>query len=68
MEYRCWVESGGARRPIGKMFFAGDVAYWVGEVPDLGALGTDASFGVSLAPIANAGDVSADPVLSGTDG
>jgi hypothetical protein len=62
------VESGGARRPIGKMFFAGDVAYWVGEVPDLGALGTDASFGVSLAPIANAGDVSADPVLSGTDG
>ena len=33
MEYRCWVESGGGRTPIGKMFFAGDVAYWVGEVP-----------------------------------
>src|SRR5262245_12395010 len=33
MEYRCWVESGGERVPIGQMFFAGDVAYWVGEVP-----------------------------------
>jgi len=68
MEYRCWMETGGARTPIGKMFFAGDVAYWVGEVPDLAGLGGDASFGVSLAPIANPGEVSADPVLSGTDG
>ena len=51
MEYRCWMESGGTRTPIGKMFFAGDVAYWVGEVPDIDTLGEDATFGVSLAPI-----------------
>ena len=30
-EYRCWVEVGGARTPIGKMFFGGELAYWVGE-------------------------------------
>jgi hypothetical protein len=63
MEYRCWMESGGERTPIGQMFFAGDVAYWVGEVPDIAALGADATFGVSLSP--NATDVSADPVLAG---
>jgi anti-sigma factor RsiW len=63
MEYRCWMESGGERTPVGQMFFAGDVAYWVGEVPDIATLGADATFGVSLSP--NPRDVSADPVLAG---
>ena len=65
MEYRCWMESGGVRTRIGKMFFAGDVADWVGEVPDIDALGEDATFGVSPAPISNLDDVSADPILGG---
>lgn len=68
MEYRCWMESGGTRTPIGKMFFASDIAYWVGEVPHIDALGADASFGVSLAPTSDVSDVSAEPVLTGTDG
>ena len=62
------MESGGTRTPVGKMFFAGDVAYWVGEVPTIAGLGEDASFGVSLATIADPTDVSAEPVLAGTDG
>jgi hypothetical protein len=68
MEYRCWVESGGQRVPIGKMFFGGDVAYWVGEVPTVESLGPDATFGVSLSPASEPHNVSADPVLSGTVG
>ena len=62
------MESGGTRTPIGKMFFAGDVAYWVGEVPDIDALGDDATFGVSPVPISDPTDVSADPVLTGALG
>jgi hypothetical protein len=68
MEYRCWMESGGTRTPIGQMFFAGDIAYWVGEVPDIDGLDEDATFGVSLAPSSDETDVSADPVLSGSLG
>jgi hypothetical protein len=61
MEYRCWVESGGVRTPIGKMFFAGDVAYWVGEVPDADSLPEDATFGVSAGRPATRATFSADP-------
>jgi len=68
MEYRCWVESGGVRTPIGKMFFAGDVAYWVGEVPNADSLPEDATFGVSAGAAGNPSDVSADPVLSSQAG
>ena len=68
VEYRCWVESGGVRKPVGQMFFAGDVAYWVGEVPDTASLPEDAVFGVSPTPASNPTDLSADPVLSSTAG
>jgi hypothetical protein len=68
MEYRCWVESGGERTPIGKMFFADDVAYWVGEVPGLDSAGEDATFGVSLSPVNEPTNVSADPVLTSQAG
>jgi hypothetical protein len=68
VEYRCWVESGGVRKPVGQMFFAGDVAYWVGEVPDTASLPEDAVFGVSPTPAGNPSDLSADPVLSSTAG
>jgi hypothetical protein len=62
------VESGGVRTPIGKMFFAGDVAYWVGEVPNADSLPEDATFGVSAGAAGNPSDVSADPVLSSQAG
>jgi hypothetical protein len=68
MEYRCWVESGGQRTPIGQMFFADDVAFWVGEVSDLDAVGDDATFGVSLSPADDPSNVSADPVLMSAAG
>lgn len=67
-EYRCWVERGGQRVPIGKMFFAGDVAFWVGEVPDIDQAGEDATFGVSPSPTGDPTDVSADPVLTSEAG
>ena len=63
-EYRCWVERGGTRMPIGKMFFGGDVAYWVGPVAAVGGLGPDATFGVSLIDVANPG-APGEAVLSG---
>jgi hypothetical protein len=67
-EYRCWVESGGQRVSIGQMFFAGDVAFWVGEVPDIGEVGEDVTFGVSPSPADDSKDVSADPVLTSEAG
>ena len=66
--YRCWVESGGVRKPVGQMFFAGDIAYWVGEVPAAASLPEDAVFGVSPTPAGDPTDLSADPVLSSTAG
>jgi hypothetical protein len=50
-EYRCWVEQDGKRMPIGKMFFGGSVAYWVGPVPALATLRGPATFGVSLVEV-----------------
>lgn len=47
-EYRCWVEVDGKRTSIGKMFFGGDLAYWVGEVGQVAGLQPAVQFGVSL--------------------
>jgi hypothetical protein len=63
-EYRCWLERDGTRVAIGKMFFGGDVAYWVGPVADLSGIGPDARFGVSLIDLGNP-DASGEPVLTG---
>jgi hypothetical protein len=52
-EYRCWVEANGSRMSIGKMFFGGDLAYWVGDVPELASLTGPARFGVSLVDLAS---------------
>jgi hypothetical protein len=46
-EYRCWAELNGERQSIGKMFFAGDLAYWVGDVGGV-ALESDSVIGLSL--------------------
>jgi hypothetical protein len=65
-EYRCWVLVDGERQGIGKMFFGGGLAYWVGPSPAVAGLDDGATFGVSL--VDDAGSiVSPDPVLtSGT--
>ena len=63
-EYKCWVEADGKRSTIGKMFFGGDVAYWVGPVPELAGLGADATFGVSLVDLTTP-DAPGEPVLTG---
>lgn len=61
-EYRCWVDVGGRRAGVGKMFFGGDLAYWVGKVPEVVGLGSDARFGVSLVNL-TAPDQPSEPVL-----
>jgi hypothetical protein len=47
-EYRCWVVKDGERVPIGAMYRAGSIAYWVGEVASLRGLDDGSEFGVSL--------------------
>jgi hypothetical protein len=61
-EYRCWVERDGQRSAIGKMFFGGSLAYWVGDVPQVAGLAPGASFGVSLVDLGASGAPS-EPVL-----
>ncbi len=63
-EYRCWVQVGGSRARIGKMFFSGGLAYWVGPAPAVSGLSDGARFGVSLVDVGR-GALDADPVLVG---
>ena len=63
-EYRCWVEIDGARQRVGKMFFNGDLAFWVGPTPALSGVSSGATFGVSLVDAAGS-SVDTDPVLLG---
>lgn len=63
-EYRCWMEIDGERHRIGRMFFAGAVAFWVGDVEALAAGDDAARFGVTLVP-ADGDSVEGEPVLAG---
>ncbi|MFP5342887.1 MAG: anti-sigma factor domain-containing protein [Candidatus Limnocylindria bacterium] len=63
-EYRCWVQRDGERQPVGRMFFGGDLAYWIGPVPALAGLTGGATFGVSLVDVAG-GTLDPDPVIAG---
>jgi hypothetical protein len=63
-EYRCWIEAGGSRTSIGKMFFADDLAYWVGPAPSVSTAEAGTSFGVSLTDVETPVP-SADPVIAG---
>jgi hypothetical protein len=63
-EYRCWVVRDGEREVVGKMFFGGDLAYWVGDVEAVAGLTEAATFGVSLVEVGGT-SVDADPVISG---
>ena len=65
MEYRCWVEVAGARRPVGKMFFSRDLAYWIGSAPAVSGISGRATFGVSLVGTGGS-SVDTAPVLVGT--
>ncbi len=52
--YRCWIERGGVRSPVGEMWFAGGTAFWDGSLDEWATISFDAggTFGVSLEPIA----------------
>lgn len=63
-EYRCWVEVDGRREDVGRMFFAGDLAFWVGETPAVSDLPDGTPFGVSLTDVASP-SLEADPVIRG---
>ena len=63
-EYRCWVEIDGTRQRVGKMFFNGDLAFWVGPTPAIAGVSSGATFGVSLVDAAGSA-VDTDPVLVG---
>ena len=51
MEYGCWLEVGGDRERIGKLYPGGDIRSWVGPVEGLAAIPPGATFGVSLVPV-----------------
>jgi len=63
-EFRCWVESGGERRRVGRMYFAEDLSFWVGPVEALADLPAGARFGVTLVD-AGGSALDGDPVLVG---
>jgi len=51
--YRCWIERGGVRSPIGLMWFAGDAAFWNGSLDEWATTSLEAggTFGISLEPV-----------------
>ena len=61
-EYRCWVEIGGKRERIGKMFFGDTLAYWGGPVPAVAGASSTSTFGISLVAV-SATSIDAQPVL-----
>jgi hypothetical protein len=64
MEYRCWVETGGTRQRVGRMFLGAGLAYWVGTASSLTGLGPGSTFGISMVPLT--GDsVGGEPVIVG---
>jgi hypothetical protein len=63
-EYRCWVEIDGQRHDVGKMFFADELAFWVGTTPEVAALPAGTTFGVSPTSIGSP-SLEADPVIRG---
>jgi hypothetical protein len=63
-EYHCWVEVNGKRSQVGRMFFADDLSYWVGDTPEVSEIGPGTTFGVSLTDL-DSPSVEAPPVISG---
>lgn len=63
-EYRCWIDHGDGPVRIGRMYHAGAVAYWGGEVDRLRGIEGPLTFGVSLVDAAS--DQPGEPVLTGS--
>ena len=63
-EYRCWVEIDGQRQNVGRMFFSDELAYWVGESPEVRDLPPGTVFGVSPTAVGSS-SLEADPVIRG---
>ena len=63
-EYRCWLDMDGTRQDVGRMFFADDLAFWVGDTPAVSSIAGEATFGVSLSDV-GAPSLDADPVIAG---
>jgi hypothetical protein len=63
-EYRCWLEVGGKRENVGRMFFADDLAFWVGDTPAVSDVGPGTTFGISLADL-DSPAIDAPPVIVG---
>jgi hypothetical protein len=64
-EYRCWVLVDGERVEVGRMYFAEDLAYWVGTTPVVSTVPAGTTFGVSLTGAGGSGPQT-DPVIAGT--
>ena len=54
----------GKQVPIGRMFFGGELAYWVGKVSQVSGAAPGARFGVSLVDIGAAGAPGENILLS----
>lgn len=65
-EYRCWVEVGGQRERVGRMFFGDQLAYWAGTASAISGASSPKTFGVSLVGV-SATTLDAQPVLVGSD-
>ena len=63
-EYRCWVVVDGQRKNVGKMFFADELAYWVGDTPEVSAIPDGTQFGVSLSDVGRT-SLDSEPVIVG---
>jgi hypothetical protein len=63
-EYRCWLLVDGQREDVGRMYFADDLAFWVGVTPGVAAAAPGTTFGVSLTGIDGSGPQT-DPVIVG---
>lgn len=63
-EYRCWVVVDGKRTNVGKMFFADELAFWVGDTPEVRGIPDGTEFGVSLTDVGRT-TLDADPVIVG---
>ena len=63
-EYRCWLLVDGVRQDVGRMFFADELAFWVGETPEVATVPAGTTFGVSLTEVDDP-SLDADPVIVG---
>ncbi len=63
-EYRCWLLVNGVREDVGRMYFADELAFWVGPTPGVAAAEPGTTFGVSLTATDGSGPET-DPVIAG---